>query len=675
MNEHNKKNVTEKVHKRANGMVLFWYALQTTTIRTFVDLTKNQLMNENLCNCEDVENENCKKQLSLKQVSYVIQKLPLLSDEDRKLVSLRLEEQGLDTSIADNATFFDVLKDVFKMRRAKERKSKVYYDGTMSSLVDISEAQLCDSKDVVTCKDVNSNGDESMVENLDSEVNVAVHEEINTIEKEFEKTINPEVAKILSKYNPEIQSIFLDMIESPDAIDELKCLSNVYDESIELFKHMKEQKKRELIMSLLRRTYVQSFEELAMLLSTSQSEIVGLFKGKNALKKKANLFMSRSKSKRNAKKIDNNHGMQHEELEESKIANSKKKVKQPKKSEKSDVKELDKSEDDKPKVEAIEQKESEKSEDDKPKVKVMEPRASGTKFEKKKMEFVCEQISTEKDSKTKFLKVEKVDWQKVYRINNGISSWSSYILGAIQPSNVLLDTNILINQRLREYVEQSFRQGFISMVTVLELRKLLKHKRNLAMVALSNLMRSVNEGFFYKPVGDISSNVTGDCDVKLVNLAKENNITFITEDMGAAVYAWTIGCPCRYLRIDSIDINTYSSVVRNRTAVIDVDTRESKLPETLHTKFSHVIITDMFAKKINQDKIDKESSVRALLQNICTDTQGFYEPYNMNMELLDNSQYEKAVINLCKDRNAVLVSSNPAILALAWEYGIETFFY
>lgn len=470
---------------------------------------------------------------------------------------------------------------------------------------------------------------------------------------ELFEEMSPEVKKILSKYTSEVQRTFLEMIESLDAVDELQRLCSTYDECRQIFIYTNEKQGRELIMSLLNHTFVKSYEELAMLLSANESKITSLFKGKTALRKKAGLYIRRNRQIRDKRR---------KFIEAEEAERAKKAAEEAEKTRKA-AEEAEKAK----KTAKKARKAAEKAE--------KERKAAEEAEKARKAAEEAEKARKEAEKARKAAKeAEKNPWLRSYYVRDNVASWISHISEATNPCEILLDTNILVDSTLREYVKNHFQRGRISMISVMELRQLTKSKNDKALEALSELMESVNDERFYEPIGDVRSDLTGDCDIKLVKLAKDERTTFVTKDMGAAVYAWVIGCPCRYLRTDPVKINMCTGNTTSKIAILDVDTKENKLNEVLHSKYSHVIITDLFAKKLNGNKRHNEFAVAALQEDICTDTNGFYEPYIMTTGARDCYWYEEEIINLCKEKNAVLVSSKPETLALAWEYGIETYY-
>ena len=578
-----------------------------------------------------------------------------------------------------------------------------------------------------------------------------------SIEKEEDENYSPKwkiTNQKYSNYNPTVRRVLDDMAQSADELD---ALVTWYDDiRNELFSE-KDSKKREKLVGLVERTYVASFEEMAMLLDTDEKEIKRLFNNK-ALQKKANMHFLNHKRVRNANKqiqaedvydyeiplesYDEATAEANEKLirtEDRRHADEKsKKAIEP--AESAEVRSEDsiklakhteakpedstestepaeaKTEDSTELVEAktedstelaevaevkpensIDLTEFAEAKDEEP-IELAEPESLKTEetiesaeSTKVDIEDTVNSSATsenkdheskkEKSNETKKLQ-SKVGTDMLNscvnsnRVRDGVYEWFSDIREASNPQEVIVDTNVIVDEFLNDLVKDRFSKGFVSTISVKELRKILSDQKraSCARKAIEDIIIRDKERHFYFALGDHEARRSIDNDIALVDLAKSMNVTFVTGDSGAKCYAWTIGCPCRYYRSTPANPNVrdYS---KEEKCVIDIGIETHGLLKYLFKTYGKVIVTNELAKWLNCQKFNGNAGtcIYELQIAVATDATEFFTPYEMNCPSdIDRQSYEMELIELCIKEGATLVSSNPETLLLAWTYGVET---
>ena len=247
----------------------------------------------------------------------------------------------------------------------------------------------------------------------------------------------------------------------------------------------------------------------------------------------------------------------------------------------------------------------------------------------------------------------------------------------LDPNVIMPDTNILLKPEILSNLKGRFSRSRISTICVIELRKLLKNSetKKAAEDAILNIAR--NKDNFFIPLGDsVYTGPQHDNDILLVDRAKENDITFVTADAGAAVYARSIGCPFRYLRTkhpDNLVYSLYSGP--KKICVLDTGIYSNKLEAYLKANFSGVVITSEYAKALNKRKRNPNEAEMVLRfqTDIVCDTEGYYQTFRLENEdnIESKEAYEKELIDICKKNGYVLVTNNPSTKVWAWVLGVK----
>ena len=264
-------------------------------------------------------------------------------------------------------------------------------------------------------------------------------------------------------------------------------------------------------------------------------------------------------------------------------------------------------------------------------------------------------------------------------LDDSIYEWSSGIELAKDATVVAVDTNLLVSKKFRDNITNRFRKIGISSMVMKELRNLAEHKEE-ARIGINTIANSIlnNKGvtkFFpipdMKVLGRISADLDGDVEIiQAITESSEDAVTFVTADAGAAVYAWSVGCPCRFLKTDLKNtMQKDISCMSDGTAFLD-NVYIKNVVQRLGS-FSSIVISSEYAKMLNQKKLNHED-IRNFQMAIATDTRRVFIPAKLKSDSRYNRMvYESEVIRLCLEQNYTLVSSNKDFLAYAWSFGVK----
>ena len=264
-------------------------------------------------------------------------------------------------------------------------------------------------------------------------------------------------------------------------------------------------------------------------------------------------------------------------------------------------------------------------------------------------------------------------------LDDSIYEWSSGIELAKDATVVAVDTNLLVSKKYRDNITNRFRKIGISSMVMKELRNLAEHKEE-ARIGINTIANSIlnNKGvtrFFpipdMKVLGRISADLDGDVEIiQAITESSEDAVTFVTADAGAAVYAWSVGCPCRFLKTDLKNtMQKDISCMSDGTAFLD-NVYIKNIAQRLGS-FSSIVISSEYAKMLNQKKLNHED-IRSLQMAIATDTRRVFIPAKLKSDSRCNRMaYESEVIRLCLEKDYTLVSNNKDFLAYAWSFGVK----
>ena len=264
-------------------------------------------------------------------------------------------------------------------------------------------------------------------------------------------------------------------------------------------------------------------------------------------------------------------------------------------------------------------------------------------------------------------------------LDDSIYEWSSGIELAKDATVVAVDTNLLVSKKYRDNITNRFRKIGISSMVMKELRNLAEHKEE-ARIGINTIANSIlnNKGvtrFFpipdMKVLGRISADLDGDVEIiQAITESSEDAVTFVTADAGAAVYAWSVGCPCRFLKTDLKNtMQKDISCMSDGTAFLD-NVYIKNIAQRLGS-FSSIVISSEYAKMLNQKKLNHED-IRNFQMAIATDTRRVFIPAKLKSDSRCNRMaYESEVIRLCLEKDYTLVSNNKYFLAYAWSFGVK----
>ena len=264
-------------------------------------------------------------------------------------------------------------------------------------------------------------------------------------------------------------------------------------------------------------------------------------------------------------------------------------------------------------------------------------------------------------------------------LDDSIYEWSSGIELAKDATVVAVDTNLLVSKKYRDNITNRFRKIGISSMVMKELRNLAEHKEE-ARIGINTIANSIlnNKGvtrFFpipdMKVLGRISADLDGDVEIiQAITESSEDAVTFVTADAGAAVYAWSVGCPCRFLKTDLKNtMQKDISCMSDGTAFLD-NVYIKNIAQRLGS-FSSIVISSEYAKMLNQKKLNHED-IRNFQMAIATDTRRVFIPAKLKSDSRCNRMaYESEVIRLCLEKDYTLVSNNKDFLAYAWSFGVK----
>lgn len=503
---------------------------------------------------------------------------------------------------------------------------------------------------------------------------------------------NQTICNIMEKYPKET----MELIECRyNDEQELQDFLLMYENFRKDFSKYKLKERKEVIMSIFDKTKTYSINEFVLFVNDTNiingEESLLKFLGKNSLRTlKFNLkknFPTYNVSAKvlidNLGKVKNSKvvGEPKAEGEETKLIKVVEKPKTEEKNQLAKVAEKPKAEEKMKPAKVVETfKEGEETKS----AKVAEkPKAE----EKTKPTKVAEKFNEEEKSKSaketkpvtsEYQKKKKFFGNRKFRIlDDGIYEWSSNIESAKDGTMVAVDTNLLISAKFRNNIIDRFRKIGISSIVMKELRNLADRKDE-ARIGINTVANSIldNKGitkFFPIPdkraLGKIYPDL--DMDIEIIHsiIEGEDSITFATADAGAAVYAWSIGCPCRFLKTNLKNtMQRDISCMSDGTAFLDNVCLKNVLQRL--DKFRRIVISSEYAKMLNQKKPSFEY-VKDLQIAIATDTRRFI-PEKMKSDSKHNRMaYEAEVISLCLEKDYTLVSNNKDFLAYAWSFGVK----
>ena len=291
---------------------------------------------------------------------------------------------------------------------------------------------------------------------------------------------------------------------------------------------------------------------------------------------------------------------------------------------------------------------------------------------------VAEELKVEEETKPVMSAYQKSFGNRKFKIlNDGVYEWSSNIESAKDGTMVAVDTNLLVSAKFRNNIINRFRKIGISSMVMKELRNLADRKDE-ARVGINTVANNIlnNKGitkFFPIPdmrvLGKIYPDLDRDIEIIQSIIEGKDSITFVTADAGAAVYAWSVGCPCRFLKTDLKNtMQKDISCMSDGTAFLDNVCIRNVLQRL--DKFWRIVISSEYAKMLNQKKSSFED-IKNLQIAIATDTRRFI-PEKLNSDSKYNRMaYEAEVISLCLEKDYTLVSNNKDFLAYAWSFGVK----
>ena len=291
---------------------------------------------------------------------------------------------------------------------------------------------------------------------------------------------------------------------------------------------------------------------------------------------------------------------------------------------------------------------------------------------------VAEELKVEEETKPVMSAYQKSFGNRKFKIlDDGVYEWSSNIESAKDGTMVAVDTNLLVSAKFRNNIINRFRKIGISSMVMKELRNLADRKDE-ARVGINTVANNIlnNKGitkFFPIPdmrvLGKIYPDLDRDIEIIQSIIEGKDSITFVTADAGAAVYAWSVGCPCRFLKTDLKNtMQKDISCMSDGTAFLDNVCIRNVLQRL--DKFWRIVISSEYAKMLNQKKSSFED-IKNLQIAIATDTRRFI-PEKLNSDSKYNRMaYEAEVISLCLEKDYTLVSNNKDFLAYAWSFGVK----
>ena len=265
-------------------------------------------------------------------------------------------------------------------------------------------------------------------------------------------------------------------------------------------------------------------------------------------------------------------------------------------------------------------------------------------------------------------------------LDDGLYEWSSGIGLTKDDTIVAVDTNILMSEKYRKNVINRFRKIGISSMVMRELRNLTDRKEEakfgITMVA-NNILNKKSNKFF--PIPDMMAleklSPELDRDIEIIqSIVKFNDgITFVTADAGAAVYAWSIGCPCRFIKRDlkNTIMQKDTSCVGDETVFIDMVFSKNLVQR--FGKYSKVVISSEYAKMLNKNKSYED--IKNLQIAIATDSRRVFIPEKLKSDSkCDRMSYESEVIKICLEKDYTLISYNKNFLVYACSFGVKVSF-
>ena len=478
---------------------------------------------------------------------------------------------------------------------------------------------------------------------------------------------NQMIRNIMEKYPEET----MELIERRSNDEqEFQIFLSMYEKFRKEFSKYKPKQKKEVIMIIFDETKTYSIDEFVLFVNDTKiihgEESLLKILGKNSLRTlKFNLKKSFPTYNVSAKVSIENLG----KVKDSKVAEEPKVEEETKPTKVAEE----------PKVEEVTKptkvaEELKVEEETKPTKVAEEPKVE----EVTKSAKVAEKPKVKEETKPVMSAYQKSFGNRKFKIlDDGVYEWSSNIESAKDGTMVAVDTNLLVSAKFRNNIINRFRKIGISSMVMKELRNLADRKDE-ARVGINTVANNIlnNKGitkFFPIPdmrvLGKIYPDLDRDIEIIQSIIEGKDSITFVTADAGAAVYAWSVGCPCRFLKTDLKNtMQKDISCMSDGTAFLDNVCIRNVLQRL--DKFWRIVISSEYAKMLNQKKSSFED-IKNLQIAIATDTRRFI-PEKLNSDSKYNRMaYEAEVISLCLEKDYTLVSNNKDFLAYAWSFGVK----
>ena len=672
---------------KLDGAVIFMFLLDNTRITGYDGLLREFIASKDLREMSGISDESefqreCQK-ITIPRIKYAMNMLEKNPEEWKLLVTEAetyvLEGEGIKIEGIQKPAEFT--RKLFLYRRQASRDKKMVTENVGAEI------------------------DEKVADYVSESDNSEVRLHIIKLFKAIEA--NAEIEQKFYKMPIDIQC---SLIRS--CPDEMTLIDSVirYYKDITEFKTYKNSAKKALILKYVEESRIGSYEDLAQRFCMTVSEIYEIIKGDRVLRKRINTLM-----KRNNFALSEPKHISIQQESKKKVSASNDEMNTVQVEEKpSEVVETVPAEEEKPSevvetVPAEEKKPSEvvetvRAEEEKPSEVVETVRA-----EEEKPSEVIETVSAEEENPSEVVEIVTAEEEKLIEVvetitaeeaeaafpeiidinqrliknrifckqRGGLVEWCMATKSVLDPNVIMPDTNILLKPEILSNLKGRFSRSRISTICVIELRKLLKNSetKKAAEDAILNIAR--NKDNFFIPLGDsVYTGPQHDNDILLVDRAKENDITFVTADAGAAVYARSIGCPFRYLRTkhpDNLVYSLYSGP--KKICVLDTGIYCNKLEAYLKANFSGVVITSEYAKALNKRKRNPNEAEMVLRfqTDIVCDTEGYYQTFRLENEdnIESKEAYEKELIDICKKNGYVLVTNNPSTKVWAWVLGVK----
>lgn len=264
--------------------------------------------------------------------------------------------------------------------------------------------------------------------------------------------------------------------------------------------------------------------------------------------------------------------------------------------------------------------------------------------------------------------------------------WSSNITEAYNPGDLLIDTCVVMQNPALTALANCFSRLYVSTISVYELRHLLESERSdkhdieaLVYKAFRNIADEQLKEPNHRKINllkdddpDLES-PEEDLDIQLVHRAREKHMTFVTRDAGAAVYAKSIGVPCRFLKHKfPADVCQFKGT---ETYVLDTEVLDGGILTYLQKYCKHIYITSEYAKYLNRRKeaSSQNENVKKMQNAIATDINGVFLMYENEFSAVGESRidYENELITLCKNGGYTFITASIISYVWALAHGIK----